>query len=127
MFEALDIPFARKVLEFAQAEHTDFTHNQRCVFFTDVDDSGHVCGTTACLAGIATMLAPNVEVIGWVGQQDFMFSVDGRQMGWMQAGAKLMGLSSLQASSLFTCLEDSQALRILEFYIKKAEEERADV
>lgn len=98
----VDIPFARKVLEFAQTEHEDFTFDMGCWYAVQTSSMlGPTCGTTACLAGTAVHLTPGAEIVH-VNGQGRMIKIDGELYSWTRAGAKLLGLDFYTAASLFS-------------------------
>ena len=139
----LDIPFCRKVLEFAKAEHKDFTFNMHYWHApTQSLYSTTACGTTACLAGTAVHLSPEAEIVDRMegvgdccavgSSEDYgrYIEIDGEPYSWSGAGAKLMGLDSTTAFELFIRpasaslvpgVAERKALGILENLIAAAE------
>jgi hypothetical protein len=125
MYKKLDIPYCRKVLEFAEDVHEDFRHNQM-TFYTHNE-----CTTSACMGGIACLLAPNVvikHVRGCIGRVPV---VDGTPESWVPTATKLMGLTEYQAQHLFydtlqQPYPEGAACDLLRHYIEAAEKERAN-
>lgn len=131
---SLNIPLARKVLEFVETEHEGFQHNQRIFFMTPgmwelwglahpsaitgEDRSVDRCGTTACIAGTACMLDPDTEV-GI--SSDGVYIVNGKMAHWDRHAAKLLGLDDRQRADLFFTFNESVAIRMLRGYIETAE------
>jgi hypothetical protein len=128
----LNIPFCRKVLDFAVEEHEGFWHDQ-CTFYAQ-----HVvCGTRACVAGIANMLSPDVEIVKIEYPAATLMSckgslltyslshlpeVDGELQSWDYSAQQLMGLTSKQADALFwESLTNQSAIDRLRRYIEEAE------
>lgn len=102
-FTGLNIPFCRKVLEYAEQEQGDDYQFDMAVWYSPyyrMDQNTRqqvVCKTTACLAGTAVMLTPEAEV----DKVDDRVFIDGESMEFDVAGAKLMGLTNGQAKHLF--------------------------
>jgi hypothetical protein len=124
----LDVPFARKVLEFARQEHDDFKFDMRIWWDTTahwVDDQGvNRCGTAACLAGTAVHLHPDVTINSTDGITT-SFTYQGREWGNVSLLAKeLLGLPEDECDQdgdphLFYT-SNSEALLELENMITKA-------
>jgi len=129
----LDIPFCRKVLEFAEIEHSDFKHRQ-AVFFAKHDadaatqesweefEYAHPCGTVGCLAGIACMLSGELNTVAL--HRNGLVIMDVAEPYWVDVGARIMGLTSAQADDLFWEMDEAVALARLRSYIKEAEKEQ---
>lgn len=132
----LNLPLARKVLEFVEIEHEDFFHDQRIFFMTpsmwkqwgrlhrDSEFSGPInkCGTTACLAGTACMLDPDTEV-GI--DSEGLYTLNGKSgVNWAEHAAGLLGLDD---THLFFVYDNKVAIQILRGYIRKAEAEESMV
>lgn len=125
MFEQLDIPMARKVLEFLQIEHEDFKHDQGPYYSKSMDG---FCGTSACVAGTAVMLCPEAEIVSLLKESEEDFEVDlrGVRTGWREAGRDILGLTDKQSDSLFYCAYEDLALERLGHWIEIAEQEQAE-
>ncbi len=111
------IPFARKVLEFAETEHPDFQFDMRSFWGTIS------CGTSACLAGTAVFLDPEVEIkhgVPFLAGQPILTSMSA--VGVERRGAQLMGLDPTEANRLFYTMSNFCALKILRELIEEAEE-----
>lgn len=138
MFEKLDIPFCNKVLEYAEATQPGFLHRQMTFFCTqdaNAEDrsfwenvlKAHNCGTVACLAGVACMLSPSIEMKPMTHHQGAVLHepfVDGRMVNWLEAAAEVMGLTEKQAHKLFWNFDNEIALDMLRDWIKLAEQEQ---
>ena len=109
----MDIPFCRKVLEFASAEHesTDYRFDMNHWFqqgMMVVQTHNHQvqtrCETTACLAGTAILLSPDAEVTTSVDYEQIV-SINGKRVdgswSFIKVGAQLMGISECLANWLF--------------------------
>ncbi len=110
MFKHLDIPFCRKVLEFAEDEYPDFRHDQATFYTRWLNGLSGCqplqCGTSACMAGIANMLSDRVEIhpnpdVGLMGQVSHLVYRNGNFDTWDHSAMMLMGLGSGQAKALF--------------------------
>jgi hypothetical protein len=127
----MDIPFARKVLEFVEIEHEDIVHKQRSFYWTPAmenaytdaygERSGYLneCKTAACIAGTACLLAPNVEFV--IDGCDARVWMDGEQSNWLLTGQRLLGITSEMAESLFWNMNDRAAVEQLRTMITEAE------
>jgi hypothetical protein len=118
----LDIPFARKVLDFAKLPPPGFIHDQNVVL------RENECGTSCCIAGICTLLSPDCVALGdyhpVTGERlsQSMWVVNDQVMNWQQTATALLGLSIPKASALFVS-DNENALELLESYIAEAEAE----
>lgn len=124
----LDIPLARKVLEYARAEHEDFKFHMGTWFDPIskwVDSTGvSRCGTAACLAGAACYLHPEVTVLGWNN-----FQYQGKNYSAMRLGEILLGLQDfphdVNGDPEIFFGSNEEALRSLQDYIEAAEAQEA--
>ena len=135
-FRGLNIPFCRKVLEYAEHEQgDDYRFDMRYWYVPTyrrdlITRQQVICNSTACLAGTAAMLAPEAEI----DPVDDIVVIDNETMEFTAAGAKLMGLTEEQARKLFipTEYQDYQwldqlnelALERLRQYIIQAEQDQ---
>lgn len=131
----MDIPFARKVLEFAEQNHDDFRYNQSIWYNPNyttysgeiaIDTSGEQtamlqstwCGTSACLAGIACILSPEATI----NPERMTVTVNnGQPTRFDQAAKELIGLTEDQAFSIFHVCNEDLALQRLRDAITEAE------
>lgn len=128
----LDIPFARKVLDYARQEHDDFnfdmSHWYMRASWIGTGGQRH-CGTAACLAGTAVFLHP--EVAGQIRHDNLpMFSYQGKIRHPSYLGQELLGLTDEDyldedGSPLIFYMDNRQALDTLERYITEAEAREA--
>ena len=129
----MDIPFARKVLEFVEIEHDDTVHRQKTFYWSPAMEESwrfryrlpsyydQGCKTAACICGTAVMLSPNAEIAVEYTSAVVMF--DGRMSCWTVAGKQLLGITDDQAQVLFYEMDDKKAIGILRDYIEQAEAE----
>lgn len=117
------LPMARKVLEFARAEHDDFTFDMGNWYVSNG------CGTSACLAGTAAHLSPEVtlEKVGRTILRPMLRLEDGTEM-WSvgMIGKTVLGLSEdvcdEDGDPTIFYTSNKSALRELEEYIKESED-----
>jgi hypothetical protein len=134
----LDIPFCRKVLEYAQAEKAceDYEFDMGVWaerrYQLERDERGRFktwkCATAACLAGTAVMLDPCSKLVFshrcLFGDGDGAASVVGVRVGGQittvgSRALELMGITD--EGDLFGSTED-EALRVFADWIRRAEE-----
>lgn len=113
------IPFARKVLEYAQQEHDGYTFDMSVFWTTSM--SG--CHTSACLAGTAVLLDPEVQIInGWPRCR----SKNNLREGIPERAMELMGLNIHEAVALFYT-SNTEALTMLQKLIEEAEKKECSI
>src|SRR6266404_2411434 len=102
------IPFARKVLEYAQEEHEGYTFDMGVFWATSMSGMSG-CNTSACLAGTAVLLDPEVQIVGgWP-----------RGVQIPERAMQLLGLDIHEAVALFYTT-DTAALSMLQALIEEA-------
>lgn len=115
----MDVPFCRKVLEFASAEHEDSDYRFDMNQWFRLTGDPVICETTACLAGTAVMLSPEAEVVSWTQDayagQHRVVTINGEVVGsptdtFIQAGMALMGLTREEAHQLFMPMNYEQSI-----------------
>lgn len=115
------VPFARKVLEFAEQEHEDYQFDMGTFwgsFWDTINSQRQKCGTAACLAGTAVFMDPEVSV------KDGEPYLAGEQLdedGIEIRGRELMGLSVIESCDLFYIGSNGRALAELRRLIEEAE------
>lgn len=128
----LDIPFARKVLEYAQKEHDDFKFRMAGWIDTNahwLDESGQSrCGTAACLAGTAAWIHPDVTPPTDPWGEYFTYQGSARHVSGL--GKELLGLTEGKyldddGDPEVFYMNDEEALETLGRYITEAEAEEA--
>lgn len=118
------VPFARKVLEYAEQEHEDYKFDMG-TFWNPIyrNPSGVwqeqlVCGTQACLAGTAVFLDSEVSIkLGFPYRGGF--ELDDEEIE--ERGRELLGLSGVEKSQLFYVDGNEVALSMLRRWIEEAE------
>lgn len=122
----LDIPFARKVLDYVQNHPDEFEMNH-------FGERGSACGTSACIAGWAMELHPEskpvwTKVDSWIKDEHDLHvlggaEIDGEFYNEETAGRMLLGLTPDQSENLFYTGDNAAAIELLEGYITDAEKE----
>lgn len=115
----LNIPFARKVVEYIEAhpdEHEQATFAKRAI---------NGCGTTACIAGHALLLSGEYDLTAewdFAGEFDFIQKSTGEIVVASDHAQALLGVDEVQQETLFFTLQDEdEALDFLRELIVDAE------
>lgn len=119
----LNLDIARKVLDYITHERKGFRFDMDDWYSEskpgDRDDG--FCGTSACLAGTAVYLHPEMSINYRYGNPDPR--VNGRTVSWEVAGAKALGMSDDDHWPFY--LDDDDAIDWLKDRIAEAEAELA--
>jgi len=131
----MDIPFARKTLEYIEAHRSDgvfdMGHWARKIpakrdtqgRFTSQDED--FCNTAACIAGHAVLLDPQFKKLEWLRDFNGTFAnrailQDGTAVDIEDHGRELLGISTRVSNSLFF-LEDDEAVEALRQLIERVD------
>lgn len=103
----MNITFAKKVLEYAENEPRGFEFNMSWWFSPGLGrhspDDDNLCGTSACLAGTAVWLHPEMKInFGDIISAPVPRVMDrGEPSNWEKAGARALGITRVEADTLF--------------------------
>lgn len=122
---SLNLELAKKVLDYAENEPEGFHFDMGTWFnpnaYWEEDTGSNVCGTSACLAGTAVMLHPEMKIVCGVAMMD-----DLAIPSWVTAGAKALGIDDWRiAHDLFLNNHNRAAIIKLKDMIKEAVIEEA--
>ena len=131
----MDIPFARKTLEFIELHREDGAFNmshwarrnppKRDAQGRFTAEDGDFCRTSACIAGQAVLLDPQFKKLEWVTDRRGQFAdntilQDGTSVDIETRGRQLLGLSENITNSLFY-IDDEEAVDALRMLIERVD------